>query len=49
MNNITPKDLLKLRSISELKFYIKSKTINGEMKLKEEEFIAKVEEILSNE
>lgn len=49
MNNITPKDLLKLRSISELKFYIKSKTINGEMKLKEEEFIEKVEEILANE
>lgn len=49
MNNITSKDLLKLRSISELKFYIKSKTINGEMKLKEEEFIEKVEEILANE
>lgn len=49
MNNITPKDLLKLRSISELKYYIKSKTVNGEMKLKEEEFTAKVEEILSNE
>ena len=49
MNNITPKDLLKLRSISELKSYINSKTFNGEMKLKEEEFIAKVEEILSNE
>lgn len=50
MNNIKPKDLLKLRSISELKYYIKNKTVvNGEMKLKEEEFIAKVEEILSNE
>ena len=50
MNNIKPKDLLKLRSISELKYYIKNKTVvNGEMKLKEEEFIVKVEEILSNE
>lgn len=50
MNNIKPKDLLKLRSISELKYYIKNKTVvNGEMKLKEEEFIAKVKEILSNE
>ena len=49
MEDITPKDLLKLRSISELKSYINSKTFNGEMKLKEEEFIAKVEEILSNE
>lgn len=49
MEDITPKDLLKLRPISELKSYINSKTFNGEMKLKEEEFIAKVEEILSNE
>lgn len=50
MNNIKPKDLLKFRSISELKYYIKNKTVvNGEMKLKEEEFIAKVKEILSNE
>lgn len=50
MNNIKPKDLLKLRSISELKYYIKNKTVvNGEMKLKEEEFIEKVEEILDNE
>lgn len=49
MNNITTKDLLKLRSISELRSYIRTKTVNGEMKLKEKEFIAKVEEILSNE
>ena len=49
MKDITPKDLLKLRSISELKSYIRTKTVNEEMKLKEEEFIEKVEEILANE
>lgn len=49
MKDITPKDLLKLRSISELKSYIRTKTVNEEMKLKEEEFIEKAEEILANE
>ena len=49
MKDITPKDLLKLRSISELKSYIRTKTVNEKMKLKEEEFIEKAEEILANE
>lgn len=49
MNNITAKDLLKLRSISELKAYIRKQIVSGELKLKEDEFIEKVENILNNE
>lgn len=49
MNNITAKDLLKLRSISELKAYIRKQIVSGELKLKEDEFVEKVENILNNE
>lgn len=49
MNNITTKDLLKLRSISELKAYIRKQIVSGELKLKEDEFVEKVENILNNE
>lgn len=49
MNNITAKDLLKLRSISELKAYIRKQIVSGELKLKEDEFVQKVENILNNE
>lgn len=49
MNNITAKDLLKLRSIFELKAYIRKQIVSGELKLKEDEFIEKVENILNNE
>ena len=49
MNNITAKDLLKLRSISELKAYIRKQIVSGELKLKEDEFVEKVEHILNNE
>ena len=49
MNNITTKDLLKLRSIPELKAYIRKQIVNGELKLKEDEFVEKVENILNNE
>lgn len=49
MNNITVKDLLKLRSISELKAYIRKQIVSGELKLKEDEFVEKVENILNNE
>lgn len=49
MNNITAKDLLKLRAISELKAYIRKQIVSGELKLKEDEFVEKVENILNNE
>lgn len=49
MNNITVKDLLKLRSISELKAYIRKQIVSGELKLKEDEFVEKVENILNDE
>ena len=49
MNNITAKDLLKLRSIPELKAYIRKQIVSGELKLKEDEFVQKVENILNNE
>lgn len=49
MENITAKDLLKLRSISELKAYIRKQIVSGELKLKEDEFVEKVENILNNE
>ena len=49
MNNITAKDLLKLRSISELKAYIRKQIVSGELKLKEDEFVEKVENILNDE
>lgn len=49
MDNITAKDLLKLRSISELKAYIRKQIVSGELKLKEDEFVKKVENILNNE
>lgn len=49
MNNITAKDLLKLRSIPELKAYIRKQIVSGELKLKEDEFVEKVENILNNE
>ena len=49
MENITAKDLLKLRAISELKAYIRKQIVSGELKLKEDEFVEKVENILNNE
>lgn len=49
MNNITAKDLLKLRSIPELKAYIRKQIVSGELKLKEDEFVEKVENILNDE
>lgn len=49
MENITAKDLLKLRSIPELKAYIRKQIVSGELKLKEDEFVEKVEKILNNE